>query len=252
MHMKCSLRLSAGGLALPSSAVSAAALMQAAAAAAQPRVGRSTLLIVLFAILLSCSLIHAHGSLLSSAPEGCPTPASTTANTAGIRHSEVSIDAVTVLLPAHVHTAARTFVVYYPVQAHGGCFTWRTSHPGLINIQPIDKTRCSERVAQRNPATGEHEWVTKEGYTSVYVSAATTIMPGGDDQAGVGAPVADAPIMSNSAFQRRQAAWISAHDITREDKIAEWSVAKPRTTHHTLRIVHALPPPFSFSFSAIT
>ena len=140
---------------------------------------------------------------------------------AAARNHDVSIDAVTVLLPAHVHTDYRTYVVYYPVTAHGGCFQWRTSNSALVNLQPIPASRCTERVAQKNDETGEMEWSLKEGYTSVYVSAATSVSPMSEGDEVVGGQ-AGAPFTSNKTFQRRLAAWISAHDITREEKFAEW------------------------------
>jgi hypothetical protein len=157
------------------------------------------------AVSVTASVLHQ-----SLPPEGCPAPAaSTTANTAGIARGEVSIDAVTVLLPAPLHTPLRTFIVYYPLQAFGGCFQWRTDKPQWINIQPIEQTRCSERIIQRSAITGQQEEVIKQGYTSVYVSAAA-------DQSTSG---------EADAVFRRLAGWISAVDIAREDRVAEWSVA---------------------------
>lgn len=179
-------------------------------------------LIAIAILLLSSSFLSCFGSLVGSpsSPSLPPSP----------RPHEVSIDSVTVLLPAHVHSAYRTFVVYYPVTAHGGCFTWRTSHPGIINIQNIPDSRCTERVAQKNPITGAQEYVTREGFTSVYVSAAASVAPGSEEeQLSGGQP--GAPFTSNETFQRRLAAWISAHDIAREDRFAEWSADNTNTTH---------------------
>ena len=167
-------------------------------------------------------------------PQSAPTPSAgaTTANTPGIpARSEVSIDAVTVLLPAHVAAKHRTFVVYHPVQAHGGCFTWRTSNPALVVVQPIAATACSERVSQRNAATGEAEWVTLQGHTSVYVSAAASLssLVQPDEGGGTGPTAPGAPHTSNQSFQRRLQAWISAHDITKPDRFAEWSAFTQRS-----------------------
>ena len=186
-------------------------------------------------LLLSCAALAAllcyapaaGATMQAPAPGGCPTPAAaTTVNTQGIPSStEVSINAVTVLLPAHVTAGRDTFIVYYPLQAHGGCFQWRTSNPAIVRVQPIEATKCSARVERRNAATGASEWVTLEGHTSVYVSATASLPPGAlqaDDGAGTNPAAPGAPHTSNASFQRRLQAWISAHDVTRPDRFAEW------------------------------
>jgi len=178
---------------------------------------------VMIATLLS--LCFCAALVVAAAPRPA---ASTTANTPGIpARAEVSIDAVTVLLPAHVATEARTFVVYYPVQAHGGCFQWRTSNPALVQVQPIAATVCTEEVERRNPVTGATERVRVEGHTGVYVSAAATLPPGAlqpDEGAGTGPTAPGAPHTSNRSFQRRLQAWISAHDLARPDRFAECEI----------------------------
>lgn len=206
------------------------------AAAAMRRILRRAATVALIAIGAGCANIAAAATPAAAAsasgrapipPQGCPTPSvATTANTPGIpARQEVSIDAVTVLLPAHVDTPLRTYVVYHPVQAHGGCFTWRTSNPALVVVQPIAATACTERVAQRNALTGQAEWVTLEGHTSVYVSAAASLLQAvqPDEGGGTGPTAPGAPHTSNKSFQRRLQAWISAHDITKLDRFAEWS-----------------------------
>ena len=72
----------------------------------------SVLLVSALAFIINFSSVEGTG-LNPAGVGGRSTPAAaTTVNTEGITRTDVSIDAVTVLLPAHVATSQRTFVVY--------------------------------------------------------------------------------------------------------------------------------------------
>ena len=61
--------------------------------------------------------------------------------------SSLSIDAVTLLLPP----AHGAFAVSYPLAAHGGCFTWHTSDPNILQVNVVPTSACAD-VAYSNMA----------------------------------------------------------------------------------------------------
>ena len=54
--------------------------------------------------------------------------------------SSLSIDAVTLLLPP----SDGAYSVSYPLSAHGGCFSWHTSHPALLQVTPTPESQCGD------------------------------------------------------------------------------------------------------------
>lgn len=61
---------------------------------------------------------------------------------------EISISAVTVLLPHYNPTQAQAQGVQYPLEAYGGCFSWSSPSSHIVSITPDPNTVCFSQGVQ--------------------------------------------------------------------------------------------------------
>jgi hypothetical protein len=110
---------------------------------------------------------------ISAASTPPPSNAHTYAHANHAEHNdELRLDAVTVLLPHPLQSITQTYVVYFPLYAHGrpgSCFVWQSTDPKLVNFTGIPDTRCTAREKRFNSESGEMEEVTVTGFEGVYV-----------------------------------------------------------------------------------
>ena len=140
--------------------------------------------------------------------------------------ADVTIDAVTLLLPSHA-CSARLKPVSRVVRAQGGCFLWHTSSPHVVSVTPLVEATADEPAARCEVAgvvgataaiiTVVHDDFANSN-TNAAAAAASAAAAGGAAAASTASASASA---SNN--KGRQSAWVWAEDI-RTSRRAECEV----------------------------